>query len=373
MFMSKKNPQKPDVRSRSTERNHAKNKARAQKRGLPPGALVHIGDDSGPVRISVMDFDEKHVDEKQITDIPDLRQFKVGRTITWVNVEGLHDTAVIGQVCEIFGIHPLFQEDILNTAQRPKLEDAGDYIFIVLKMLNYDEKIDDVVPEQISLILGEHFLISFQETPGDVFDPIRERIRSGVGRVCSYGADYLAYTLLDAIVDNYFFILERLSDKIEILEETVVLSPTRDTLQDIHRLKTDMIFLRKSVWPLREVIRTLSSGDLKLVAPPTIPYLRDVYDHTIHVADTMETYRDIVSGTLDIYLSSVSARLNEIMKVLTIIATIFIPLTFVAGWYGMNFKGMPEFEWKYGYPMVIAISVSIVLVMLIYFRKRRWI
>jgi magnesium transporter len=371
--MSKKMPEKPRVRSGLITRYHAKNRARAEKKGMPPGALVHIGEGDQPVLISVIDFDETRVAEKRITNIPDLKEFKDSPTITWINVEGLHDTAVIAEVCGIFGVHPLFQEDIVNTAQRPKLEDAGDYIFIVLKTLNYDEKIDDIVPEQISLILGRHFLISFQEMPGDSFDPIRDRIRTGVGRVCSSGADYLAYALLDAVVDNYFSILERLSDKIELLEETVVLNPTRETLQDIHRLKTDMIFLRKSVWPLREVIRTLSSGELKLISPAVRPYLRDVYDHTIHVADTMETYRDIVSGMLDIYLSSVSARLNEVMKVLTIIATIFIPLTFVTGWYGMNFKGMPELEWKYGYPMVMVIAVSMITFMLVYFRRRKWL
>ena len=252
------------------------------------------------------------------------------------------------------------------------MEDLEDYLFIVVRMLDFDEKAGEISSQQISLILGSNYLISFQESPTSLFDPIRERIRAGKGRIRKNGPDYLAYTLLDSVVDNYFVLLEQLGEKLEFLEEQLVTTPTPDTLQVIHKLKTYMIFMRKSVWPLREVINRLLDGESTLIKSSTVPYLRDVYDHTIHAIDTMETSRDIISGMLDIYLSSISYRLNEVMKVLTILATLFIPLTFVAGWYGMNFKHMPELEWRYGYPMVILVAVCVAIGMLIYFKRKRW-
>lgn len=348
-------------------------KQRARKKGFPPGTLIHIGKPrTEPVSISVMEYDASKCEEKQITDPQELSPFREGPSTSWINVEGINEVDVIGRICDIFHIHPLVQEDIVSTDQRPKMEESGDYVFIVLKTLNYDEQLDDIVPEQVSLVIGKHFLISFQEIPGDAFDPIRERIRAGLGLMRKNGPDYLAYALLDAIVDNYFVILERLAEKIEVLEEEVVTNPSRGTLAVIHQLKTDMIFLRRSIWPLREVIGKLAAGQSSLVNDPTRPYFRDVYDHTIHVVDTMETYRDIVSGMLDIYLSSANNRLNEIMKVLTIIATIFMPLTFLSGWYGMNFKYMPELQWQWGYPMVICIAILTATSMLVYFRRKKW-
>jgi magnesium transporter len=347
---------------------------RARKKGMPPGTLVHIGRPrTEPVRISVMDFTESNCVEKEISDLTELGAFLEGPSTTWINVEGINQVEVIGKICDIFRIHPLVQEDIVSTDQRPKMDESGDYVFIVIKTLTYDEKLNDIVPEQVSLVIGEHFLISFQEIPGDAFDPIRERIRAGLGLLRKNGPDYLAYALLDAIVDNYFVILEKLAERIEVLEEMVVTNPSRDTLAMIHQLKTDMIFLRRSIWPLREVISKLASGQSSLVKDSTRLYFRDVYDHTIHVVDTMETYRDIVSGMLDIYLSSINNRLNEIMKVLTIIATIFMPLTFLSGWYGMNFKYMPELQWQCGYPMVICIAILTVSTMLVYFWRRKWL
>ena len=202
---------------------------------------------------------------------------------------------------------------------------------------------------------------------------MRERLKGGNVRIRKSGADYLAYCLIDTVVDNYFAILEKLSEKMEVLEEELVKNPGRETLQGIHRMKTDMIYLRRSIWPLREVVNTLGRGESALIKDSTLPYLRDVYDHTIHAIDTLETFRDIVSGMLDIYLSSVSNRLNEIMKVLTIIATIFIPLTFLSGWYGMNFKDMPELAWRWGYPMVICIALTVAAIMLIYFKRKKWL
>jgi magnesium transporter len=349
-------------------------KKRSKKAGLPPGTLVHIGEKKiQESKITVMDYDEAHFQEKEIKTIEECIAFKDVPTVTWINIDGLHRVEILEKLGECYGFHPLVLEDILNTDQRPKVEDYGEYIYIVLKMLDQSNKSNEILTEQISLILGPSFVISFQEREGDVFDPIRERIRNGKGRIRKMGADYLAYALLDSIVDNYFVIMEKLGEKIEFLEEEVVKRPIPETLQTIHHLKREMIFFRKAVWPLREVIGSLERGELPLVKETTRIYLRDVYDHTIQVIDTIETFRDMVSGMLDIYLSSVSNRLNAVMKVLTIIATIFMPLTFIAGIYGMNFKYMPELEWRWGYPVVWLVMVGIGVFMLVYFRKKRWL
>lgn len=349
-------------------------KKRSKKAGLPPGSLVHIGEKKAETpKITIIDYDETHFQEKEVKTIDECFIFKDKPTVTWINIDGLHQVEILEKLGECYGLHPLVLEDILNTDQRPKMEDYGEYIYIVLKMLDYNDKSNEIEPEQMSLILGPNFVFSFQEREGDTFNPIRERIRNSKGRIRKMGADYLAYTLLDSIVDNYFIILEKLGEKIEFLEEKLVTRPTPETLQVIHYLKREMIFLRRAVWPLREVVNGLERGESSLVKESTRVYLRDVYDHTIQAIDTIETYRDMVSGMLDIYLSSVSNRLNSVMKVLTIIATIFMPLTFLAGVYGMNFKYMPELEWRWGYPLVWFIMVGIGISMLIYFRKRKWL
>jgi len=257
--------------------------------------------------------------------------------------------------------------------QRPKYEDFEKYLFVALKMLMLDEKNNEVTSEQVSLIVSSDFVISFQETEGDVFNPIRERLRNAKGRIRKEGADYLAYSLIDTIVDNYFSILEKIGEDVESIEEELVTNPTPKTLQIIHDLKRQTISLRKSVWPLREIVSGLERGEIPVIKKTTRIYLRDVYDHTIQVIDTVETLRDMIAGMLDIYLSSVSNRLNEIMKVLTIISTIFIPITFVTGLYGMNFKYMPELNWRWGYFGVLGIVLMVVCVMLVYFRRKRWI
>jgi magnesium transporter len=254
------------------------------------------------------------------------------------------------------------------------MEDFGDYLFIVLKMIDYSENNGGPEIEQVSLILGRTFVISFQEgKEGDVFDPVRERIRTGQGRIRKMGPDYLAYSLIDSIVDNYYSVLERLGEEIELIEDQLVTDPTPAPLRVIHRLKRDMIFLRKSVWPLREVIGGLERGESSLITDSTVIYLRDIYDHTIQVIDTIETFRDMLSGMLDIYLSSSSNRLNSVMKVLTVIATIFMPLSFIVGLYGMNFKFMPELEWRWGYPVVLIVMAVIAAWMLILFKRKKWL
>jgi len=348
-------------------------KKKSKKMGLPPGTLVHIGKKRmEEVKISIIDYDEEHLQEKETKSIEECFPYKNKPTVTWINVDGLHEIKVVEEIGKCFNLHPLILEDIVDTDQRPKIKDFRDYIFIVLKMLYYDKEDNEIQVEQVSLILGKNYVISFQEREGDVFNAIRERIRNNIGRIRKLGADYLVYALIDAIIDNYFIIIEKLGEKIENLEDKVSSRPKPANLRVIHRLKRDLIFLRKSVWPLREVISILERGESSLILESTNVYLRDIYGHTIQVMDTVETLRDMTSGMLEIYLSSVSNRMNEIMKMLTIVATIFIPLTFITGIYGMNFRYMPEIKWFWGYPIVLLGMLIIGIVMLIYFKRKKW-
>jgi len=337
--------------------------------------LVHIGRQRiEKTKISVIDYDETQFTEQEISTVEACFPFKDKPTVTWINIEGIHQTDILEKIGSCYNLHPLVMEDILNTEQRPKIENYQDYLYIVLRMLYYDDAANAVSSEQISLVVGQNYVISFQEgIEGDVFGHLRERLRNEKGRVRRQGADYLVYSLIDAVVDNYFLVLEKLGEKIEVLEEKLVTNPTAETLHQIHYLKREMIYLRKAVWPLREVISGFERVDTTLIMDSTRIYFRDVYDHTIQVIDTVETYRDMISGMLDIYLSSVSNRLNAVMKVLTIIATIFMPLTFIAGVYGMNFKHMPELEWRYGYGMIWGVMILISVVMLFFFKKKKWL
>jgi magnesium transporter len=349
-------------------------KARSKKSGLPPGTLIHIGEKRGEkARLTIIDYDDASFQEKEAEDISECFPFKERPSVTWINVEGLHRVDILESLGRCYGLHPLVLEDILNTDQRPKMEDYGGYLFIVLKMLHFEEMKGTVLPEQISLVLGENFIISFQEgIEGDVFQPVRDRLRNDKGRIRKLGADYLVYSLIDAIVDNYFTILEKTGDAIEDIEEKLLGNPTPETLGEIHFLKREMIFLRKAVWPLREVLSGLERGESTLIKGTTKIYLRDIYDHTIQVIDTIETFRDMVSGMLDIYLSSINNRMSAVMKVLTIIATIFMPLTFIAGIYGMNFRYMPELGWHWSYPVLWLVIILIAGSMVVYFRKKEW-
>ncbi len=347
---------------------------RSQKAGLPPGTLVHIGEQkTEKVRISVIDYDETQLNEMEAKTIEDCFPFRDSPTVTWINIDGLHQVDIIEKLGNYFNLHPLLLEDILNTEQRPKMEEFGEYIYFVLKMLYPGGNNDEIEAEQISLILGSNFVISFQEHEGDIFNAVRERIRKNKGRVRKSGADYLAYALMDSIVDNYFLILEQIGERIETIEQQLTQNPTPETLHSIRDLKREMIFLRKSVWPLREVINTLERGESPLIHEYLNVYLRDVYDHTIQIIDTVESLRDMISGLLDVYLSSISNRMNEVMKVLTIFASIFIPLTFLAGIYGMNFKFMPELEWEWGYFAVLCIMGLAAAAMLVYFKRKKWL
>ena len=346
----------------------------SRKAGLPPGSLIHVGERTvDKAQISVLDYAADHVEEAALTSADQCVAFKDKPTVTWINITGLHDVDVLQRIGECYGIHPLVLEDILNTQQRPKVEDFDDYLFIVLKMIDLDPETKEITAEQISLVVGDNFVLSFQEAPGDVFENVRERLRSGRRRIRERGADYLGYALLDAVVDHYFVVLEALGNHIEDLEDELVEDPDRETLHSIYTLKRELIYLRRSVWPLREVLSFLSRGESRLVQQETIAYLRDVYDHTIQVIDTIESFRDIIGGMHDTYLSSVSNRMNEVMKVLTIFASIFIPLTFFAGIYGMNFDYMPELHWRWSYPTLLSVMFVATLGMLVYFRKRKWL
>ena len=349
-------------------------KERSKKAGMPPGSLVHIGEKKNEgIRITVCEYDDQHFQEKEIETLEECFPFREEPTVTWVHVDGVHRVETMEKVGSCFQLHPLVLEDILNTDQRPKMEDYGQDLFIVLKMLTYDEKTGQIAAEQISLVLRSRSVISFQERGGDVFGPVQERIRNGKGRLRKMGADYLAYALLDFIVDQYFLILEKLGERIELLEEKLLTDPTTPTLQKIQNLKREMIFLRRWIWPLREVVSGLERGESAWVREATRVYLRDVYDHTIQVMDTIEIFREMLSGMMDIYLSSLNNRMNAVMKVLTIIATIFMPLTFLAGVYGMNFKHMPELEWRWGYPAAWLVMVLITVLMLFFFRRKKWL
>jgi magnesium transporter len=342
--------------------------------GLPPGTLVHIGEKpTGKVRITVIDYDEKHVIEKEVQTVDECLPFKDTPTVTWINIDGVHQEDIVEQIGKCFDIHPLTLEDIMNTGQRPKLEDYGNYLYIVLRMIYPDAKGKEIRAEQVSLIIHSNYVISFQERMGDVFDSIRERIRSGKGRIRKMGSDYLAYALIDAVVDSYFVISEKFGERIGDLDEELVTNPSSETLRGIHKLKRELLFLHKAVWPLRGVINFMEKAESQLVKKTTGIYLRDVYDHTIEIIDTTEMFRETLSEMVDAYLSSINNRMNEIMKVLTVIATIFIPLTFIASIYGMNFSWMPELEWPEGYHIVLLVMAALAGLMLIYFKRKKWI
>ena len=349
-------------------------KKRSKKAGLPSGTLVYTGEKKDEkISIHVVDYDEANFIESELISVEECIPYKNKPTVTWINVDGVHNVSMLEKLGACFGLHRLVMEDIMNTDQRPKMEDFGDYLYLVLKMLT-SGKNGDIVTEQISIILGQNFVLSFQEgIEGDVFNPIRDHLRTGKGRIRKMKADYLAYALVDAVVDNYFVILEKFGDKIETLETELIEQPTQKTVQKIYQLKREMIFLHNAVWPLREVVSALGKHESSLISETTAPYLRDVYDHVIHIIDSVDIYREMLSSMLDMYLSSVSNRLNEVMKVLTAISLIFMPLTFIVGVYGMNFKYMPELEWRHGYFFALFAMFGIGVSLFLYFKRKKWL
>jgi magnesium transporter len=340
--------------------------------GAPPGTIVYYGEDqTEKVKITLIEYNETEFIEKDFYDLDKCIEHVNPAMVKWINVDGIHDVALVEKIGKYFNIHALTLEDVANTNQRAKFEDYENYVVSIMKMISYDTELQS---EQLSVVLMEGMVISFQEVHGgDAFDLIRNRIRLGKGRIRKMGADYLAYALIDAVVDCYFSILEKIGDRIELLEEQLITDPTKETMQQLHYMKREMIFVRKAVWPMRELINNMERSETELIKPSTDVYLRDVHDHTIRVIDTVETYRDLLSGMMDIYLSSVSNKMNEVMKVLTIITTIFVPVTFIAGVYGMNFDNMPELHTSWAYWAVWAIMITIIISLIVYFRKKKWL
>lgn len=342
------------------------------KTGAPPGTIVYSGEvHTAKVKITLIEYNETEFIEKEYFDIADCINNFDPKMVKWINVDGVHDVSVIEKIGKQFNIHSLTLEDIANTNQRPKFEDYDSYLVSIMKMIYYDGELHS---EQLSVLLTEGMVISFQEAQGgDAFDLIRNRIRQGKGRIRKMGSDYLAYALIDAVVDCYFAILEKIGDRIELIEDGLIANPDKETMRQLHDMKREMIFVRKAVWPMRELINNMERSETELIKPGTDIYLRDLHDHAVRVIDTVETYRDLLSGMMDIYLSSVSNRMNEIMKVLTIITTLFVPVTFIAGVYGMNFEYMPELHSRWGYASVWIIMLSIIFSLLVYFRKKKWL
>lgn len=343
-----------------------------KKRFKSLGIRQELSRQNEPVKITVIDYDENNFEQKEVTSVEECFSFRDKPTVTWINVDGIHDTSIIEKLANCFGLHPLILEDICDIGQRPKFEDLGNYLYIVIKMLSYDEESSEVKIEQMSLVLGNNFVISFQETEGDSFGVIRDRIKNSKGRHRKMGADYLAYSLIDATVDNYFDILDEFSERIEFLEEEIISRPDQQVLKETYNFKREIIFLRKAIWPLRELMRSLERSESSLIKGSTRIYIRDIYDHVIQVSDSMEFFREMLTGMIEMYLSSLSNKLNEVMKVLTVIATIFMPLTFLTGIFGMNFKHIPGLERVWGFPSSLLIMIITALFMVRYFQRRQW-
>lgn len=346
---------------------------RGNKLGAPPGTLLHIGrHKQADAALQLLSYGPDELHETVLDNAQTHQPDSDPDRISWLNVDGLADPAVVETLGSQYQLHPLVMEDILNTDQRPKVEEYPGYLYIVLRMLQFDKDRQQIHSEQLSLVLGQNYVLSFQERPGDVFDSVRERLRAG-RRIRFMRSDYLAYALLDAVVDHYFEMLEYIGEQVEALEDQVIDTPGPDTLARMHHYKREMLLLRKSIWPLRELLSRLSRDESPLISEETRLYLRDVYDHVIHVMDSIDTIRELLVSMLDLYLTSVSKRTNEIMKVLTIFASLFMPLTFIVGVYGMNFDVMPELRWAWGYPAVMLVMLALVVGLLLLFRRRRWI
>ncbi len=343
----------------------------SEKFGQTPGTAIYVGASKAhDVALEQFIYDSEDLTHESNVSAAEVTP--QDRALLWLNTDGVHDVPVIEQLGNTFGLHPLAVEDIVHTGQRPKVEEYPDHLFLVLRMLRWNNDADEIDDEQVSLVIGDRWVLSFQERTGDVFDPIRNRLLSNRGQVRRMGAGYLAYVLVDAVVDHYFVVLETLGERIESLAERITDDTGGETMTSTRRLKRELLYMRKSIWPLREVISSLQRDHAERIGEPTLPYLRDLYDHTIQIIDTVETYRDMVSGLMDLHLSTVSQRMNEVMKVLTIIATIFIPLSFVAGVYGMNFVHMPELTWRYGYFGALGVMLAVAVSMLAYFKRKRW-
>ena len=357
-------------------------KKRAKKRtqdykkhlGQIPGTLIYTGKKSDKnFHVECFDYTKDTIEETVLINIEDAINYKLTDSVTWINVNGLKHTDQIENIGKQYDLHPLVLEDIVNTTQRPKIDEYEGYLFIVLKMLYYDEN-ENVVIEQVSFVLGKNYVLTFQESEGDVFNSIRERLRHAYGRIRGLKSDYLMYALIDAVVDNYFSIIETLGNKIEDLETELFAGNARENINiEVQQLKREILKVRRAIFPLRDIINRIEKGDHPLIYKRTITYYRDIYDHLIQVSENIDIYREMVWSLMDMYMTTISNKMNEVMKVLTIIATIFIPLTFIAGVYGMNFDNIPELHYKYSYPILWVIMISLFIGMLFYFKRKKWL
>ena len=354
--------------------NPVKKKKKASlKIGMPPGSMIYVGEQKvEKIKITLTEYDSSEVESCEINSVEEVEPYTDTPKVTWVNVCGLHETDFLKQVGEKFNIHPLVLEDILNTETRPKLEITDDYIFIVMKLLSYNPGERMLESEQASFILGKNFVFSFLEKSESVFNPLKERISNQSGRLRKSGCDFLFYALMDIIVDNYYLVLEKTDEEIDSLDDELVNNSDEIEIKEIHGLKRQLISLRRNTWPLRELFTQLIREESELIKETTEPFLRDLLDHTIHVTESVDSFRETANTLMETYLSLASNKMNEVMKVLTVIATIFIPLTFIVGIYGMNFHYMPELEWPWAYFVVWGVMVAVVVVMIIYFRKKKW-
>jgi len=342
--------------------------------GLPPGSLVYDREKRvDKVAISVMDYGPGACTVRRPATVEETFPLRDSPTVSWIDIEGLHDTALLNKFGAHFGLHPLVLEDILNTHQRAKLEEYDEYLFLVVRMLASGGEGGHLHSEQVSIILGKQFVATLQEIPGDVFDPVRKRIELGAGRSRRMGSDYLVYALIDSIVDGYFVLLEKLADRIEAVENNISNSPKPGDLAEVHQLRREIVYLRRNIWPLRDVVAGLDRTESELVHEETRVYLRDLHDHVVQVVESLENFRDVVASLQDLYVSALGQRTNEVIRVLTVISTIFVPLTFLAGVYGMNFRHLPELEWRWGYAGFWIVSVVVVIGLLGFLRRRGWI
>ncbi len=346
---------------------------RGRKIGVPPGTLIHIGRDiTSDIVITRCCYDDTGYTEEKYDSIESIFQGKNDLAQEWINFDGIHDVKMIEKIGSHYGIDTLILEDIVNSNQRAKIEDYGEYIYLVLKMLTVNSKTGEIETEQVSIVFNSKIIFTFQEKQGDDFEPLRERIRKN-GKIRKMGTDYLAYSVIDYIADNYFVVLEKIGERIERIENEVLTSPDDSTLKKIHELKRDTLMIKKFVWPLRDVLGQMIRPESDFIHDAILFNLRDAYDHTVEVIDTVDAYREFMSGLLEIYLSGTNNKMNEVMKVLTLISTIFIPLTFIAGVYGMNFKRIPETEWYNGYFIILGFMLVLVIFMMIFFKKKKWI
>ncbi|NVO03440.1 MAG: magnesium/cobalt transporter CorA [Bacteroidetes bacterium] len=346
----------------------------SKKSGLPPGSLVHIGKSrSEKIDISLLKYNSETAEFHNCADIMELNSLVDKNYMNWININGIHEIESIEQIGKEFNIHPLVLEDIVNAEQRPKFEDYDDYFFVTLKASGSISVKNIMDVQQISFIVGKNYLISFHENKNELFQKNIERILNGKSKARKNGCDFLAYLLIDTVVDNYYFALEEIEDKIEILEEKILKDTTGKTLQEIQKMKRLLVMLLKAVFPLREAVSKLERKESELIQDSSAIFFRDIYDHIIHIIESVESQRDILSGLMDVYMSNTSNRMNAVMKVLAIIATIFMPITFFAGVYGMNIENIPELKWQYGYLFFWSVCIASVVLMLIYFKRRKWL